>query len=888
MSIAGFTQDMTMILEEQIGGPAGGEYRSDSMKNVRSIVKSNLNSKTNTANNSRATSPAPGGMTTRGRALKNGRTRGTVGLTNLGNTCYMNSALQCIRSVEELALYFLFRKYKKEINDGNPLGYHGAMANAYHSVIQGIYGTNTGGAFTPREFKNTLGRYQPMFSGYGQQDSQEFLSFLVDAIHEDLNRIDKKPYVENPDSDDSKVHDPEYIRELGETYQKNHKLRNDSIAMDLFGGFYKNKMECPDCSKVSVTFDPYSLITVQLPIENAFQHDITYIPLRSRPLVHHIDIDKNSSIKALKEVLAKKHPGADANRMWMIEVYSHKVYKVFDDSTALSESGIVNNDHIFIYELEQVPKNVARKSYEFSSKINAVPADGMDAPQADTFAVPVFQRTTDNNGYSLNDHPLYITVSRVEAKDYDTILKKVLVAVANVTSRPILKEFEEDANTSRIEELEDEQEGSEESAAVSDHSAPSEDGYIKVSIDKPTQSTDEGYIPTNFMDPKYCLSPALRNHLFEMRYASSKSGNMHCTDGLGVGYREDSLRAMHGRVKPVSRRSSISSSSSNESTPSTTTEEQVDGESTNSPMFDGDEPDIVQGEPSTPPSGDTVGDSDGTDELSGGNTVMGPSEVSAEATRGRRKNKKNKSKKGRRKGGNKNGVTTYSQKSKRERTGFSDVGGQRDRFSSKLTDEDDTDNPYYIRLGEGIVLDWKPEAYDSLFCGDSNVADDMRGHPYCDDNGKCAKVFEDPEQDAKKVNRDRRKAKGVSLDECFDVTSRSEVLSEDNAWYCNQCKELRRATKTLEIWTLPDILVVHLKRFGGNRSFRDKVDLKIDYPIQGLDMTHRVGVKEEGKEYIYDLFAVDNHFGGLGGGHYTAMAKNFNDGEWYDYNGKIP
>jgi ubiquitin C-terminal hydrolase len=42
----------------------------------------------------------------------------------------------------------------------------------------------------------------------------------------------------------------------------------------------------------------------------------------------------------------------------------------------------------------------------------------------------------------------------------------------------------------------------------------------------------------------------------------------------------------------------------------------------------------------------------------------------------------------------------------------------------------------------------------------------------------------------------------------------------------------------------------------------------------------------EGKDLKYDLFAVDNHYGGLGGGHYTATAQNFFDQQWYDYNGK--
>lgn len=46
-----------------------------------------------------------------------------------------------------------------------------------------------------------VGRFAPQFSGYQQQDSQELLAFLLDGLHEDLNRIKKKPYIELRDAD---------------------------------------------------------------------------------------------------------------------------------------------------------------------------------------------------------------------------------------------------------------------------------------------------------------------------------------------------------------------------------------------------------------------------------------------------------------------------------------------------------------------------------------------------------------------------------------------------------------------------------------------------------------------------------------------------------------
>ena len=117
----GLAQDEVIVIEEQIGGPAGGEWVSDSAnthavgngvsisvtKNGSTALQNTLKPKANNASGRTSPAPTTGGMMTRGRAQRNGRVRGTIGLSNLGNTCYMNSALQCVRSVEELTQYFL-------------------------------------------------------------------------------------------------------------------------------------------------------------------------------------------------------------------------------------------------------------------------------------------------------------------------------------------------------------------------------------------------------------------------------------------------------------------------------------------------------------------------------------------------------------------------------------------------------------------------------------------------------------------------------------------------------------------------------------------------------------------------------------------------------------
>ena len=182
---------------------------------------------------------------------------GLVGLQNLGNTCYMNSGLQCLSNTRLLTKYILSEKHKSEINYCNTLGTKGELITEYANLITELW-RGSSSSVSPINLKRVFSGFARQFAGFSQHDSQEMLSFLLDGIHEDLNRVTIRPTSSETPSEGLSE------SQIADIFWLGHLKRNSSIITDLMYGQFKSTIVCPE-GHISLTFDPFLMLSVPMP-----------------------------------------------------------------------------------------------------------------------------------------------------------------------------------------------------------------------------------------------------------------------------------------------------------------------------------------------------------------------------------------------------------------------------------------------------------------------------------------------------------------------------------------------------------------------------------------------------------------------------------------------
>ncbi|XP_065355308.1 ubiquitin carboxyl-terminal hydrolase 8 isoform X2 [Calliphora vicina] len=188
------------------------------------------------------------------RPIKKGR--GLTGLKNLGNTCYMNSIIQCLSNTPQLAEYCITDKYKNYISRNNKT--KGQIVEEVAALIKVLWNGNYK-CVASKDLRYVIGQYQKMFRGIEQQDSHEFLTILMDWLHSDLQTLTQ----------------PEYLREPMTASDKawlDFTKSKESLILHLFYGQIKSIVKCTTCDKESATYECFSNLSLELPENNNVCH----------------------------------------------------------------------------------------------------------------------------------------------------------------------------------------------------------------------------------------------------------------------------------------------------------------------------------------------------------------------------------------------------------------------------------------------------------------------------------------------------------------------------------------------------------------------------------------------------------------------------------------
>ncbi|RUS20144.1 hypothetical protein BC937DRAFT_86292, partial [Endogone sp. FLAS-F59071] len=813
--------------------------------------------------------------------------RGTTGLINLGNTCFMNSALQCLSNTKELSEYFLANKHLQELNRDNPLGMKGEVAEAYGNLIEKLW-SDTMSSFSPKEFKQTIGRFAPSFIGYQQHDSQELLGFLLDGLHEDLNRIRKKPYVEMPDFDGK----PD--AEVALATWNYHKARNDSIIVDLFQGQFKSRLVCPECKKVSVTFDPFTSLTLPLPIQKKITIKLVFVPYdpSRKPVQMYVTLNKDASMRLLKDQVAKWMNVEDVSTLLMTELWSHRIHKIFANYDSVSS--ILQNDIIYIYQLPCPVPDVKQPSKASAADVASEP-DNLD----DWIVFPVYWHHNQISAYTYSNtystqfgQPIIVALQKRDACSVDNVYRAIVEQVERYTMMKLFEEVRQEQPLQIIKEkIETDVDAEEDDVAMDatpDDAEQREAEDADTDMDEATPGPATQPLNGEDLDMADTETPPSE----EPTNLDDSSHSLHSPQKLGAttasvtaagGRRLEPLKLFNMKVSSETKgyrngpelfTTGMGISSTNEYPDlrdRAAKEAEIRARLAREYAADSDESESPTGSVSSASSSST---------LPGHSTApFGDDEIVDDAASS---------------SGNQNFL------------GIPNV------FKRSPSVNPPTPPPpaHVIRQGESVHMEWAAKKIHQIL-GETATMSNPRPR---DNVWEDYEEFVDPETE--RAEREQRelqasgaRRKSITLQDCLDEFTREEQLGEEDPWYCPRCQRHQQATKKFDLWRLPKILVVHLKRFSHTRTFRDKIDALVEFPVTGLNLTKRVlsrkkeeekkreegGLEEEegnmekeegenvGDNLIYDLFAVDNHFGGLGGGHYTAYAKNFETNVWYNF-----
>uniref|UniRef100_A0A0A9YVB5 Ubiquitin carboxyl-terminal hydrolase n=1 Tax=Lygus hesperus TaxID=30085 RepID=A0A0A9YVB5_LYGHE len=276
---------------------------------------------------------------------------GVIGLRNHGNTCFINAVLQCLSHTDILAEYFVLDQYKADLSRRNKLnskkhGTKGEVTQHLALLLKSIWSCQYDPEIS-NKFKLVVDKYGSQFRGNNQHDAQEFLLWLLDKVHEDLNTATKKKYkaIKNSFGRPDDVVAAETLA--------NHVRQNDSFVLAVFQAQFRSSLTCPRCQRQSNTFDPFLCVSVPVPQDQLRPLYVTvlYTSQQPRQVKLGLSLPAHAEIRELKEQLAQD-TGVSEQHMLITEVDDLGFQRTFSDNQPLSM--IKETDPIYCIELPQL------------------------------------------------------------------------------------------------------------------------------------------------------------------------------------------------------------------------------------------------------------------------------------------------------------------------------------------------------------------------------------------------------------------------------------------------------------------------------------------------------------------------------------------------------
>ena len=688
-------------------------------------------------------------------------TMGRCGGRNLGNTCFMNSSIACLSNCNELTYYFLKGDYKKDINEENSLGMKGELAKRWAELIHQYWVEKTS-VGDPSDFKETIGRKVARFSGYGQQDSNEFMSVFLEYLNEDLNKTTKKEYIELKEKGENES-DEECARRFWECNLK----RNDSIITDLFCGQFKSTITCPNCNWINITFDPFD--TINLPLltqikryyfnQNEEKINFFYVPKYSLRNPYNItikNIDRNEILKNIIDRIKKETDfiyHKKLNQLFLVDMYQKEKFKYPEISDSLSQY-LCSHEYLFCYDFKQKEDEISIPSY--------------------------FWEKDDKNTSS--EYPRMIFGKK--DMNLDILRKKLYLYLRKYILSPFLKENEEKDNISlEIEKL-------------------MEDKNLDMDENKIIEMIEEEYEEIFKYDKEDEKEEEEEEKTTEMEEENNEN--------IKVNKKEEEKELINKKYIEGKEQSGNKEEKMNEE------KNVVSGKKAEENLLDNFVKDLP--------------------------------------------------------------FRIYIRK---EKSYFND--------NTKIPF---IDKENFNKLSKLFKKFFKLKSFKA------NIEES--------ELSKCYEIIVEFNQNSKYINKDTFKLDNfdeysleyiikkeeskkeveedngkMTLSKCLKKFCKEEQLEEGDEWYCPKCKNHVLAKKKMELYYLPKILIICFKRFVKD-SFRwEKNDDEVEFPINDMDMKEFV-IGPDREHSKYDLFAVSQHYGSTGFGHYTAVCKN--NGKWYSYN----